>query len=88
MKVGFYMDGAEKKGKGKAMASINPANDEVIAEVTGCSNEDVNDAVESAKEGFKAWSSMTGSERGRIMMKYYTMHNLDCGFTLQSDEKC
>lgn len=48
--------------------NINPATGEVISKVEVASKADVDRAVESASEGFKAWSRMTGAQRGRILM--------------------
>jgi len=48
--------------------NINPATGEVIAKVQVASKSDVDSAVESAREGFSAWSRMTGVQRGRILM--------------------
>ncbi|MEZ5831852.1 MAG: betaine-aldehyde dehydrogenase [Dongiaceae bacterium] len=48
--------------------NINPATGEVIAKVQVASRSDVDSAVESAREGFLAWSRMTGVQRGRILM--------------------
>jgi betaine-aldehyde dehydrogenase len=49
--------------------NINPATGEVIAKVQVASKSDVDRAVESSREGFQAWSRMTGVQRGRILMK-------------------
>ena len=48
--------------------NINPATGEVISRVQVASKSDVDSAVESAREGFAAWSRMTGAQRGRILM--------------------
>ena len=48
--------------------NINPATGEVISRVQVASKADVDSAVESAREGFAAWSRMTGVQRGRILM--------------------
>ncbi|MGH6893378.1 MAG: aldehyde dehydrogenase family protein, partial [Dongiaceae bacterium] len=48
--------------------NVNPATGEVISRVQAASKADVDRAVESAREGFAAWSRMTGVQRGRILM--------------------
>lgn len=68
MKVGYYCHGEEKTGSGKQFQSINPANDEVVADVSGNTIEEVDQCIQSAKEGFEIWGKqMTGIERGRIL---------------------
>ena len=41
----------------------------VLCECKSSSKEDVDRAVQSAKEAFKVWSEMPALDRGRIMMK-------------------
>jgi betaine-aldehyde dehydrogenase len=48
--------------------NINPATGEVVSRVQAASKADVDRAVESAREGFRVWSRMTGVQRGRILM--------------------
>jgi betaine-aldehyde dehydrogenase len=48
--------------------NVNPATGEVISKVQVASKADVERAVESAREGFKVWSRMTGAQRGRVLM--------------------
>jgi betaine-aldehyde dehydrogenase len=47
----------------------NPATGEQLAEIGQASAQDVDRAIASAQAGFKVWSSMTGIERGRILMR-------------------
>lgn len=53
--------------------NINPATGEIISKVQVASKADVDRAVESAREGFKVWSRMTGAQRGRILMNAVRM---------------
>ncbi|GGK55747.1 betaine-aldehyde dehydrogenase [Amphritea balenae] len=62
---GRYMDATS----GETFITHNPATGEVLATVQQASMADVDLAVASAHEGFKAWSAMTGAERGRILMR-------------------
>jgi betaine-aldehyde dehydrogenase len=48
--------------------NINPATGEVISRIQVASKADVDRAVESARDGFRVWSRMTGAQRGRILM--------------------
>jgi betaine-aldehyde dehydrogenase len=54
---------------GATFDTVNPATGEVIRKVQLASLDDLNKAVVSAREGFKVWSAMTGTERGRILNK-------------------
>ncbi|CAD7953294.1 unnamed protein product [Amoebophrya sp. A25] len=67
LKIGYYIDGMERFGDGETIVSKNPATDEEIAIVHGNTVSETCEAVESAKEGFREWSGMTGVERSRIM---------------------
>ncbi|PNQ57747.1 betaine-aldehyde dehydrogenase [Vibrio agarivorans] len=49
--------------------SYNPANGEPIAKIKQASQKDLSIAIESAKSGFAVWSSMTATERSRILLK-------------------
>ena len=54
---------------GKTFATHNPATGELLCQVQLASLEDLDRAVEAAREGFKVWSRMTGTERSRILMR-------------------
>ncbi|MGV3000538.1 betaine-aldehyde dehydrogenase [Vibrio sp. E150_018] len=54
---------------GETFNSINPANGEVIAEIGQTSQDDLNKAIASAKQGFQVWSQMSAVERSRILLK-------------------
>ncbi|WP_203247298.1 aldehyde dehydrogenase family protein [Sporosarcina beigongshangi] len=51
--------------------TLNPANNEVLAEIHEASEEDVNSAVQAAKDAFEngQWSTMTPLERGDLIYK-------------------
>jgi len=53
---------------GALFDNVNPATGEKIASVHIADGADIDAAVESAKQGFRAWSRMTGTQRGRILM--------------------
>ncbi|MDP3797814.1 MAG: betaine-aldehyde dehydrogenase [Polaromonas sp.] len=61
------VDGLPVQGSGERFDTLNPATGAVIAGVHDSAEADVNAAVEAAQRGFKIWSAMTGTERGRIL---------------------
>jgi betaine-aldehyde dehydrogenase len=54
---------------GKTFDTINPATGETICQVQMAGLDDLELAVTHAREGFRLWSRMTGTERSRILMK-------------------
>ncbi|MGX8894963.1 aldehyde dehydrogenase family protein, partial [Enterobacter cloacae] len=50
-------------------AAINPATGEVIAHLQSACEEDINWAVESAKQGQKIWAAMPAMARSRILRR-------------------
>lgn len=58
-----------KNQTGDTFAVKNPATDEVIYHVEIADEFIKNAAIESAKQGFAAWSAMTPIERSRILLK-------------------
>ncbi|XP_071717070.1 aldehyde dehydrogenase family 2 member C4-like [Rutidosis leptorrhynchoides] len=57
---------------GKTFETIDPRSEEVIANIAEGDKEDVDLAVKAAREAFDhgPWPRMSGSERGKIMMKF------------------
>ena len=53
----------------KTFHSINPANGEILAEIQPASPADIERSVASARRGQAIWASMTGVERGRILLR-------------------
>ncbi|WP_196158091.1 betaine-aldehyde dehydrogenase [Reinekea sp. G2M2-21] len=65
-----FIDGQYVAGEaGEVFNVINPATGHVAYQVEQASEDLVNRAVESALRGFARWSAMTGTERGRILLK-------------------
>lgn len=60
---------------GKTFETLNPANNEKLADVHEASDEDVDKAVLAAKEAFEngPWSTMTPLERGDLIYKLATL---------------
>ena len=56
---------------GKTFATLDPSNEETLAEVAAGEKEDVDRAVRAARKAFESgpWRRMTASERGRALWK-------------------
>jgi aldehyde dehydrogenase (NAD+) len=54
---------------GKYFASINPANEKHLAEISQAGAADVDAAVAAARRAFKDWSRLPGSERGKYLFR-------------------
>lgn len=52
---------------GERFSTNNPATGELLAEVEIAGVPEVDAAVAAAQAGFKIWSAMTGTERGRVL---------------------
>ncbi|HID7801074.1 TPA: betaine-aldehyde dehydrogenase [Proteus mirabilis] len=64
---GGYVDCAQPECE--QFAAINPATGEVIAHLQSACEEDINWAVESAKQGQKIWAAMPAMARSRILRR-------------------
>ena len=71
----FYINGKWVSPKSdKSIKVINPATEDVCAEISLGSKEDVNDAVISAKEAFKTWAFSSKKERLEPLEKLYELY--------------
>jgi lactaldehyde dehydrogenase/glycolaldehyde dehydrogenase len=61
-----WIDGAWETGP-STLHVINPANAEAFAQVGVASTSQVEHALSSARRALKAWSRLTGVERGRVL---------------------
>lgn len=52
---------------GEQIDNLNPATGELIAKVDIALETEIELAIQSAQEGFRRWSAMSGTERGRIL---------------------
>lgn len=70
-KYDLYIDGKfVKPNSGKYFKSINPATEEVLAEVAYGNDKDVDKAVKAARKAYKeVWSKMSGAERGKYIYR-------------------
>jgi gamma-glutamyl-gamma-aminobutyraldehyde dehydrogenase len=66
-----FIDGKYFKGSGALMTTLNPSTSKEITSITTASDEDVNLAVEKAREAFDQgrWSHLHPSERKDILIK-------------------
>ena len=62
---GDFVDAAD----GKSAEVINPANDQVIANVPASSEQDVDRAVDAAATAFESWKQTTPQDRSLLLLK-------------------
>ncbi|TVQ95267.1 MAG: aldehyde dehydrogenase family protein [Deltaproteobacteria bacterium] len=68
-RYGHFIDGAFTEG-GETMQTINPATEEVLAEVAVGTSEDVDRAVKAARRALDGpWGRMSGAERGKFLYR-------------------
>src|SRR5579875_1581285 len=66
----IFVDGKFRDGAGEAIKTINPADEEPLAEVTEAGPADVEDAVLAARRAFDGpWAAMSGAERGKYLFR-------------------
>ncbi|MEP7177711.1 MAG: aldehyde dehydrogenase family protein [Pseudonocardiales bacterium] len=66
----IFVDGQFRDGSGEAVKTINPADEQPLAEVTEAGPADVVDAVAAARRAFDGpWSRMPGKERGKYLFR-------------------
>jgi len=63
-----YINGKWVEGKNK-FQTINPATEELLAEITQAENSDVDAAVNAATEAFKSWRLVPAPLRGEFLFK-------------------
>ncbi|WP_370615985.1 aldehyde dehydrogenase family protein [Mumia qirimensis] len=67
---GLFIDGAFTEGTdGGTFKTVNPATEEVLAEVTEATPADVDLAVAAARRAFRGWSRMPGRERAKYLYR-------------------
>jgi len=74
-----FIHGTWVKGSGSPLVSLNPATQKIVWEGTEASQEDVDAAVNSAKEALKAWSSHD------LAARIYHMHAFRDSLTRSKD---
>jgi aldehyde dehydrogenase (NAD+) len=65
-----FVDGEFVDGGGEPLKSVNPATEEVLAEVGTASTEDVDRAVAAARRAYEqVWGPMPGAERAKYLYR-------------------
>src|SRR6476659_9433328 len=80
MKLHNFINGAFAPPRsGSYLDDVNPATEEVIAQIPDSDERDVDDAVAAAKAAFPAWSRTPAAERSRLLLKLADLieQNLD-----------
>ena len=94
--TGAFIDGTSRPAaSGKTFTTTNPATGKTLTEVAACAAEDVNFAVEKAREAFEdgRWSRLHPSERKDVLIRFCklltrnarelaVMESLDSGKTI------
>lgn len=66
----LFINGEFTLGHGTAFKTINPATEEVLAEIAEADQTDVNAAVAAARKAYeKTWSRMSGADRGKYLFR-------------------
>jgi aldehyde dehydrogenase (NAD+) len=66
----IFVNGEFRDGAGDAIKTINPADEEPLAEVAEAGTSDVDDAIRAARRAFEGpWSAMSGAERGKYLFR-------------------
>ena len=69
---------------------VNPATQQVLAQVPFATDAEINAAIASAKEAYKTWKNTPIAARARIMLKLQALvreHMPKIAVTLSADEK-
>jgi aldehyde dehydrogenase (NAD+) len=65
---GLFINGEFTPGEA-SFKTVNPATEEVLAEITQAGPSDVDRAVAAARAAFGPWSNLSGSERGKYIFR-------------------
>jgi acyl-CoA reductase-like NAD-dependent aldehyde dehydrogenase len=67
---GLFIDGEFVDGTGSSISSINPATEEVLAEIAVASEADVDRAVKAARRAYtRVWSKTSGAQRAKYLYR-------------------
>jgi aldehyde dehydrogenase (NAD+) len=70
----MFVDGQFVDGNGEPLKTVNPGTEEVLAEVSTASREDVDNAVKAARRAYdRVWSKMPGAERAKYLYRIARM---------------
>jgi aldehyde dehydrogenase (NAD+) len=65
----IYIDGSFRDGSGESIKSINPADEQPLAEVAEAGRQDVEDAVAAARKAADRWAATPGRERAKYLFR-------------------
>lgn len=63
----LYYGGGWHQARGGSEPTLNPANGRALASVAVADTQDVDAAVQAARQGFLQWSAVSASERGALL---------------------
>ncbi|MET7304402.1 aldehyde dehydrogenase family protein [Embleya sp. NPDC005575] len=67
---GLFIDGKfTDAADGGRLKTVNPATEEVLAEIAVGGEADVDRAVKAARKAFKSWSALPGAERAKYLFR-------------------
>ncbi|WP_229075720.1 aldehyde dehydrogenase family protein [Actinoplanes sp. DH11] len=67
---GLFIDGEfTSPAEGGTFKTVNPASEEVLAEVASAGSDDVDRAVAAARRAFGPWSALPGAERAKYLFR-------------------
>jgi aldehyde dehydrogenase (NAD+) len=67
---GLFINGEFVEGHGTSFKTVNPATEEVLAEVAEATDADVDEAVKAARRAYtRVWSRMSGAERAKYLYR-------------------
>ncbi|WP_436773445.1 aldehyde dehydrogenase family protein [Yinghuangia sp. YIM S09857] len=67
---GLFIDGKfSEAADGGVLKTVNPATEEVLAEVAVGGEADVDRAVKAARKAFRSWSALPGAERAKYLFR-------------------
>jgi len=69
MRIEHLINGKSVAGK-DYFETVNPATQDVLAEVASGTLTEVNAAVQAAKDAFPAWAARPATERAKIMRSW------------------
>src|ERR1700686_3091361 len=70
MNIANFIDGTFVAPRsGTYFDDVNPATEEVIAQIPDSDSQDIDDAVAAGKAAFPAWSRTAAAERSRLLLK-------------------
>ncbi|HEX4727102.1 MAG TPA: aldehyde dehydrogenase family protein [Jatrophihabitans sp.] len=66
---GIFVNGEFRDGRGEAVKTINPANEQPLAEVSEAGEADVDDAVAAARAAAPGWAALPGAHRAKYLFR-------------------